>query len=87
MPTPKLFAAYPEEYKDLFFSACRGRMIVSLGKPSEAKRLRARLYAYRAALMAEPDLAPELALIAPVVKFSIESGDLVLYIPKEKDND
>lgn len=83
MPTPRLFASYPEEYKDLFFSATRARVVVPFADPAEAKRLRARLYAYRTALAGEPDLSPELALIAPAAKFAIESGDLVIYFDKE----
>ena len=86
MPTPKLFATYPEEYKDLFFGARQRRVVIPFDDPAEAKRLRARLYAYRTALADQPELAPELALIAPAAKFAIEAGDLVIYFEGEKES-
>ena len=84
MATPRLIANYGPEFAKLMRRARQDKTVVRCLNPNEAKRYRARLYAYRRALALAPESAPDVALVAPFIKMSIEGSSLALEIDHER---
>ncbi len=78
MPTPKLYDNYPTEYTEIFRSAAKRPVRITLSTAHEADRFRARLYAFRNALLDEPQKAPEVALTISFAHLVIDGTDLII---------
>ena len=79
MPTPRRFDKYPKEYSELFRQARARTVTVTCKDRSAARRLRGRLYAFRKALLEEPEQDIVLALIIPLISLHIEDSNLKVY--------
>jgi hypothetical protein len=77
MTSASSLSHYPEEYGTLFVRAALGRVEVPCASHAEARNFRSRLYAYRRALLDEPDKAPEAALLAPAVRLLVQDTILI----------
>ena len=78
MPEPKALNSYPQEYADLFIEASSKRIEIPCETKAEAATLRAHLYAYRQAVYHTPETLPKVALVAPLIKFSVVGATLIV---------
>ncbi len=78
MVTPRLAKNYPPSYADLFRKVLTKEQWLTFDTPKAAKRFRQHLYAYRTALLNDPSVAPDVALIASSIRFSISKRSLLL---------
>ena len=82
MPTPRQFAAYPQEYSSLFLRARDAPLIVTESSPRQAKRLRDHLYAFRSAALADLEASGRLGLILPLARMKLDGKRLTIYYPE-----
>jgi len=78
MATPKPYDRYPSTYPLLFERAMKEDYALVFNSPREAKNFRARLYAFRTALLDESHKSPSLALTISLVTLSIQGNTLAL---------
>lgn len=89
MVTPKTLDKYPPEFAGLFNKVRDDSprpVVITLRSKTEARRLRARLYAFRQALLDDFEHDPELALLAPLVSFRIIASRKLEVSLNVKDN-
>ena len=87
MASPRKLSHYPSEFPDIFKRALRlynYGILLPFPSRDAAKRFRQRLYAYRAALLADPSFDPYLALLAPTARLTIVGPDLRVTYPQRE---
>ena len=77
MATPRPFDSYPTEYTQLFIEAASSKITILCSDSQEASRFRNRLYAFRRALLTDPNKAPAAALVAETVQLAIDGNKLI----------
>ena len=82
MVTPRLAKNYPSHYAGLFRDTLKASITIVCSTVKEATRYRNALYAYRTALLDDPSVAPDVALIAPNISFSILGTALCITLRK-----
>lgn len=86
MPTPRQFAAYPQEYSTLFLNARHKSITVVEASPRKARRLRDHLYAFRSAALADLNASGELGLLLPLARMKLAGKRLTIYFPNNDLN-
>ena len=82
MATPRLFAAYPEEYTKLLRAAMKVPIRFDCKTKEIAVRWRGTFYAFRYAIVNAPakhNIPDDLRIIAPLIRFKIDHNTLIIY--------
>jgi len=77
MPEPKPLSTYPLEYFQLFEKAASEEVVIHLRTNKEAKLYRNRLYAFKSAVILDPERAGKIALLIGLVKLRVVGADII----------
>ena len=85
MATPKLFHDYPLEYTELLLRAMNKPIRIPFPNKLQAQRFRNHIYAFRKSIaegLSGEGIPDDLVIIAPLIRFKIDSTSVIVYHPK-----